>query len=276
MVLIVYTLAISIDPAMASQVEGNFIPCVKRSAVKETKNNYYIVKQGDTLWGIARNLGVDLQSLMNANGLNAQTILRIGQRVTIPGDSANYYLLKKGDTLWSIASTYGVSVSELQSSNKGKNPSRLKIGDRILVPVGTQRLAATKEESSRGLHVSRSYYAWPLLGSITSYYGWRKSGFHHGLDIAEKTNTAIKASAPGRVSFAGYKDIYGRTVVIDHANGEQTLYAHASKTLVKAGQKVERGDIIAKVGSTGRATGPHLHFEIRKGDQTFNPLKYLR
>ncbi len=278
LVLITHVLTVSIDPVMASPDEGHFVPCVKKSAVsvKETSNSFYKVRKGDTLWGISRALKVDLGLLMSANGLNARTILRIGQNIKIPGSAANYYLLKEGDTMWSIAATYGISVKQLQGLNQSKNPNRLKIGDRIIIPAGQQRLAAATQESSRGFHISRAFYAWPLLGSITSYYGWRKSGFHHGLDIAGKTNTAITASAPGKVLFAGYKAVYGRTVIVDHANGEQTLYAHASKILVKPGQEVERGETIAKVGSSGRTTGPHLHFEIRKGEQTFNPLEYLR
>lgn len=278
LVLITHVFAVSINPVMASPDEGRFVPCIKKSAVavKESSNSSYKVRKGDTLWGISRTFKVDLGLLMSANGFNAGTVLRIGQSIKIPGSGANYYLLKKGDTMWSIAEVYGISVKELQNLNQSKDPSRLKIGDRIVIPAGTQRLAAVTQETSRGLHISRSFYAWPLMGTITSYYGWRKSGFHHGLDIAEKTDTPIKAAAPGKVVFAGYKAVYGRTVMIDHANGEQTLYAHASTTLVKPGQRVERGETIAKVGSTGRTTGPHLHFEIRKGEQTFNPLEYLR
>lgn len=275
LILITHILAVSINPALAAPGEGNFIPCVIKSNVKEVNNSFYKVCKGDTLWGISQTLNVELESLMSTNGLNAGTVLKIGQSIIIPGNGANYYLLKKGDTFWSIASAYGISVKELQGLNQGKNPSKLKIGDRLIIPAGTKRIASANAESSRGFLISRMY-AWPLLGTITSYYGWRKSGFHHGLDIAGKTNTTIKAAAAGKVSFAGYKAIYGRTVIIDHANGEQTLYAHANKTMVKAGQKVERGEAIATVGSTGRTTGPHLHFEIRKGDKTFNPLEYLR
>lgn len=278
LVLITHILTVSIDPVMAFPDEGNFLPCVKKSvaAVNKSSNSFYKVREGDTLWAISRDLNVDLGLLMSANGYNGGTILKIGQNIIIPGSGTNYYLLKKGDTMWSIAAAYGISVKELQGLNQTKNPNQLKIGDRIIIPAGKQRLATITQESSRGFHIGRSFYAWPLLGTITSYYGWRKSGFHHGLDIAGKTNTPIRASAPGKVLFAGYKEVYGRTVIIDHANGEQTLYAHASKTLVKPGQKVERGETIARVGSSGRATGPHLHFEIRKGEQIFNPLEFLR
>jgi murein DD-endopeptidase MepM/ murein hydrolase activator NlpD len=114
------------------------------------------------------------------------------------------------------------------------------------------------------------------LGVITSSYGWRSSGYHHGLDIAAEAGTAIKACASGEVVFTGYKSVYGRTVIIQHRDGKQSLYAHTQKVYVKTGEEVVKGQTIATVGTTGRTTGPHLHLEIKQNGKTLNPAQYLK
>lgn len=123
---------------------------------------------------------------------------------------------------------------------------------------------------------------WPVSGGrITSYFGGRsdpfegRSKFHEGLDIAADEGKSIRASADGTVVYASYMSGYGNAVIINHGRNLSTLYGHSSRILVKEGQKVKKGDVIAKVGSTGRSTGPHLHFEIRVGGQAVDPQKYL-
>lgn len=122
---------------------------------------------------------------------------------------------------------------------------------------------------------------WPTSGRISSYFGSRSDPFnfkekrHEGIDIAADTGTNIKSAADGKVTYSEKNGNYGLCVIIDHGKGISTLYGHASKLLVKVGQKVKKGDIIAKVGSTGRSTGPHLHFEVRVNGTQVNPLDYL-
>lgn len=122
---------------------------------------------------------------------------------------------------------------------------------------------------------------WPASGRKNDGFGYRtdpftgKKTFHEGLDISASSGTPIKAAASGVVEFAGNKGGYGNCVIINHGNGLKTLYAHSSKLLVKEGQNVQKGDVIAKVGSTGRSTGPHLHFEVHVGGTPVDPLKYL-
>jgi len=122
---------------------------------------------------------------------------------------------------------------------------------------------------------------WPVRGRITDEYGYRtdpingRRKFHTGLDIAADRGTSIKAAAGGKVIMAERTYATGLTVKIDHGRGIVTLYGHVSKLLVKPGQTVEKGDVIARVGSTGRSTGPHLHFEIHIYGSTVNPLEYL-
>ena len=124
-------------------------------------------------------------------------------------------------------------------------------------------------------------FIWPTTGRISSPYGWRvhpifgDRRFHSGIDIAAPTGTPVKAAAGGRVILAGWVNGYGNTVVIDHGGGLSTLYGHASKLETSAGKMVMQGDIICKVGSTGFATGPHLHFEVRVNGVTEDPMKRL-
>jgi len=111
---------------------------------------------------------------------------------------------------------------------------------------------------------------------LTSRFGWRYRRHHDGIDLAAPHGTPIYAARAGRVVFAGWYYGYGRTVILDHGNGLQTLYGHASSLLVREGQQVERGQLIARVGCTGSCTGSHLHFEVRLRGRAVNPLGYLR
>jgi murein DD-endopeptidase MepM/ murein hydrolase activator NlpD len=122
---------------------------------------------------------------------------------------------------------------------------------------------------------------WPTKGWLTSYFGMRKSPFtgrrvmHEGLDIAANTGTPVMATADGIVSRVKYSPDYGKMVIIDHGYGYRTIFAHNSKILVKAGQRIKRGDVISKVGNTGRSTGSHLHYELRLNGVPIDPRKTL-
>jgi len=123
---------------------------------------------------------------------------------------------------------------------------------------------------------------WPVTGDITSYFGMRSSpfgggreSFHNGLDIANNVGTDITAVADGTVIMADWYGAYGRTVIIDHGHGYKTMYGHNCRLQVKKGDKVSRGQTIAQLGSTGRSTGPHLHFTIFKNDTPMDPLIFL-
>lgn len=118
-------------------------------------------------------------------------------------------------------------------------------------------------------------WSWPAYGAISSDYGWRKGEFHHGIDLAIPHGTEILAARAGKVVKAQWLDIYGLTVLLEHGNGVQSLYAHNQKILVSPGEWVEQGDCIALAGDTGRSTGPHLHFEIRLHGKTVDPKPYL-
>ena len=176
------------------------------------------------------------------------------------------YRVRSGDTLRQIARNFQVDWRNLAEKNELSNPNLLQAGQIIWIPSGA------RVPSGSG---SGSDYAWPVIGRITSHYGYRGLGFHYGLDIAAPLGTAIRAAASGIVSFAGWKSGYGYLVIIEHDLGSRSLYAHASQVLVHPGERVSTGQVIAEIGSTGRSTGPHLHFELEVRGRRVNPIPYL-
>lgn len=146
----------------------------------------------------------------------------------------------------------------------------------IKEPVAEVVALGTKE---RPKTAPAGSFSWPVTGTITSPFGRRfifgSSGFHSGIDIAKQGGSPIRAADGGTVTYTGYKGSYGNLVILDHGNGLQTYYAHCSKILVSPGTAVAKGQEIAHVGATGRATGKHLHFEIRVNGTAVNPISYL-
>lgn len=139
------------------------------------------------------------------------------------------------------------------------------------------QLADSRVDTSNYDYLESGEFIWPVPASkrVSSHFGKRGSGHHDGVDIAARRGTNIIASAGGKVSFVGRMRGYGKTVILKHPNGHHTVYAHTNKYFVKKGQSVSQGEVIAHVGSTGRSSGPHLHFEIRKNNKVRNPASYL-
>ena len=257
---------------------------------QRTKIIYYTVQTGDTASSIARQFGLTVNTILWANNLTTYGLIRPGDTLTILPYSGILYTVKSGDTLSKIASKYNVDTDKILSCNDlGAN---LKIGQKIIVP-GAKKITeptaiARSNTNYTGLSAIRDLIkapttsagaggrmTWPTLGhTITQYYSWR----HNGLDIANKVGTPIYAAEAGVVVLAakGWNGGYGNTIVIDHGGGKKTRYGHASKLFVKVGDEVEKGENIAAMGSTGRSTGPHLHFEVLIKGARYNPLNYTR
>jgi murein DD-endopeptidase MepM/ murein hydrolase activator NlpD len=155
----------------------------------------------------------------------------------------------------------------------------------LMAELDMQRQLLDNLETYRakmGTHLSDYPTIWPVSGKISSNFGWRRNPFgrggsehHNGVDIPARAGTPIKAAGGGTVTFSGWQSGYGNTVIIDHGNGITTMDAHNTRNSTKAGRRVERGDVIAFVGSTGRSTGPHLHYEVRKNGTAVNPVSFL-
>ena len=178
--------------------------------------------------------------------------------------------------------------SGLADKSKTKTSSEQIISDKLpktatpLKPIVTENIAASESLiKSKENQTSKVVLSWPLRGVVRSNFGFRKDPingkhkFHQGLDIAAKRGTPIAAAADGVVVFAGWGKKYGNNVVIEHTDGRRTRYAHADKLFVTEGETITKGQKIAAVGSTGRATGPHLHFEVIENGRNVNPLKIL-
>lgn len=174
--------------------------------------------------------------------------------------------LEAGADLRDIATRYNTTVAEIQKRNSA-NP--LRPGMTLTIQENTIR---GSQGISRG---SVTSWNWPVSGVNSSAYGWRNEDFHHGLDIATPSGSLVRAARAGKVTKTGWVGVYGLTVMIDHGNGVQTLYAHNSKVLVKVGDSVIGGERISISGNTGNSTGPHLHFEIRHNGKTVDPEYYL-
>ena len=244
-------------------------------------NTTYIVRNGDTLSDIARKYQADLGQLISLNGIKNPNVLSIGQVLQIPAIGAGdrqpvIYQVKRGDTLSGIATQYGIDMDILIKHNGIQRPDRLQIGQQLVIPVGgavpamgTTSMVATSVQSA----VS---FDWPTEGVITSKFGRRWGEFHYGLDVANDMGTPIKAAAGGVVIFADWRGTYGKAIIIQHDEVYRTLYAHNDQILVEEGQWVARGQVIAKMGSTGRSTGPHLHFEVHQNQKALDPLRFLQ
>lgn len=192
-------------------------------------------------------------------------------------DVGFYVKARQGETIKDLAQRYGVKTDELASINHVGPRKTLKSGQSIFVPaIHNAIVSQQKPKVSRELaRVNVPYIDWPVAGSVSSYYGRRFGRMHKGIDIKAGVGAGIKAAAEGKVIFAGWMRGYGRTLIMDHG-GYTTLYAHCSRLLARRGQTYRKGQLIATVGQTGNATGPHLHFEYRTAQGlALNPIPFI-
>jgi lipoprotein NlpD len=194
----------------------------------------------------------------------------------------------KAETLGAIAKKYRVTVSSLVIANRLKGPrAKLAVGQRLTIPRpgAAPLLRARRGPIEEPLPVSlvlgvpdfdeAPSFLWPVAGPVTSTFGRRSHSWHRGIDIRADAGTPIIASAPGVVIASGFEPRYGLMVKIEHDGGFVTVYAHNERNVVDAGDEVAAGQTIARVGRTGRATGDHVHFEIRYDGRVYNPLYLL-
>ena len=214
----------------------------------------HVVVEGDTLSEIAHRHGISLRALCEANGISARAVLRVGRRLAVPERQ--------------VMSVSRAARDPAARRAPGAGPRRRGPGPRARPP---RNVVLKVPDFAEG----PASFIWPVEGPVTSPFGLRRSGWHRGLDIQAEPGTPIVAAAPGTVVTSGVEDLYGRVVKIEHEDGFVTVYAHNDENLVEVGALVQGGARIATVGRTGRATTDHVHFEIRRGQEVFNPLYLL-
>ncbi len=201
-----------------------------------------------------------------------------------PGSNI-YHVVKPGENLFRIGKAYDVSFDDLAKANRLKDARQIYVGQKLLIPGAHRQLPVDTIAPLEAAPVSRTLPApaeiggdpllWPVSGTINSNYGPRGSSFHDGIDIAAPEGTPIHAIDRGEVIYSDQLRGYGNIVILRHQGGMVSVYAHNQVNLVREGQAVSRGEVIAKVGSTGRVSGPHLHLEIRQNNTAQDPLRYL-
>jgi LysM repeat protein len=233
----------------------------------------YVIRKGDSLSQIAEMFDVSVNTILWANDMKKGQKLTEGDLLFILPVSGVKHIVAKGQTLKGIANLYKVDVDVITSFNGISVGDPLVVGDELIIPEG--EISDDSTPSTPKKSNNSGVYATGKLKNILNYFInpvpelKRKSQGPHGngnrgIDLAAPTGTRILASASGQVLLArlGYNGGYGNMVIIQHPNGTKTLYAHMSKITTKTGAQVEQGEVIGNVGSTGRSTGPHLHFEV--------------
>ena len=244
----------------------------------------YITAEGDTLSSIAELTCCDAELLAAVNGRAIDEALPAGLLLTLTDAPARSRTVEPGDTLWTLAQSCGSTAQTLAELNGIAPPYLIYPGDVLLLPLGEEQACVSQDGADDVLAAAAFAAArteeqgllWPVQGVITSPFGEREEGYHWGLDIAVSNGTEVLAAAAGTVAEAGWlSDGYGWGVRLAHGKGLTTVYGHCSEVLVSAGDRVERGEIIALSGSSGNSTGPHLHFEVRTEGEPEDPLDYL-
>lgn len=190
--------------------------------------------------------------------------------------SGIYHTVQKGETLWRIARAYQIPIEEIVKVNRLPDATKLKTSQRIFIPRAVKVVESLKETTALTLSANEGFI-WPAKGRILTYFSHLKEkSLNKGVDIALQPGTAVAAARSGKVTFAHERlKGLGKIVIVDHGDGYQTVYGHLSEILVKPGDKVDQGMVIAKSGNTGRNLGASLHFEIREDHKPKNPLHYL-
>lgn len=281
--------AYQLEPELATTHGGSTLvkpelASTEAAKITRTSIRKYTVEEGDTIGEIAVMFNISVNTILWANNLSFSTYIKPGQELTILPITGVIHLIKKGDTLASIAKKYDASEAKIKEFNNIGSDELLVVGETIMAPGG--RIIYTARPRDYTAYVTAPAYSTPTVATggkmywpstcrrITQYFrGWR----HTGIDIAcgwSKPVRAAEAGVVSRVQYARYG--YGYNVTIDHGGGKKTLYAHLGRIEVKVGDEISKAQVIALEGSTGRSTGPHLHFEVIISGSKINPLNYVR
>jgi len=265
----------------------------------------YRAKNGDNLWSIAKENNLDFFTILSINHLKSSNDITVGQKLKIPNQCGIIHTVRRGETLEDIALAYNVNLRKIIRANQILDPSQIKYKTELFIPDAKVTVAFTRElleksgvikivsnnndneDDDRGkagrVSTIRTQLALPCTQSkITSGFGYRRDpftghrAFHAGSDYSPGYGSNVYAAMDGVVTYAGWMGGYGKLVVVTHNNGYSTRYGHLSRINVKVGSHVNQGQRIGSVGNTGRSTGPHLHFEVRKDDKPLNARKIVK
>lgn len=233
----------------------------------------YIVKSGDTISGIAQKNSLDMGTLIAVNGLTNAKKLQAGAELKIPNMDGLPYSVRKGDSLNRIAGAWGIPVEAILDAND--------LSTAAIMPGSVLFLPGAKMDGDELKLALGDLFRYPVKGRLTSGYGWRDDPFtgarrfHAAIDLAAALGTPVRAAMDGRVSTTGTNAVYGKYVILSHAGGYQTMYAHLDEFRTVKGKKVAQGDRIGDMGSTGLSTGSHVHFAVYRNGRAINPLTVL-
>ena len=245
------------------------------------------VYEGDSLYSISKREGVSIKSIIKANKLEPPFTLYKGDRLIIA--KPKVHIVKKGHTLYDIANCYEVSISDIMKINQLKNNDKIYLGDKLFIPLydntnqtncnNITKVTINKEvnKTTEKKKNNNYSYMWPVKGKIISKFGLLAKGLRNdGINISADIGNPVLAIESGKIVYAGNEiQAFGNLILIKHHNNKTSAYAHLDKINVKKGESVNKGQIIALVGNSGKVSIPQLHFEIRDKDGPLDPLKYL-
>lgn len=235
---------------------------------------FYVMKKGETIEAVCKRYGVSINKVRQVNPEVNVAGLRTDDEIFLPGARPEGLIEHHDD----------VKVAEARKSlSSPAKKTAAKEKPALKAEMKAERVERIEKPAKGEVAVRKSGrgFRWPIMGRINSPFGWRqhpitrRRDFHTGIDIKAARNDPIKAAGSGKVVYSGWMGGYGKTLVIEHPNGQSTLYAHCSTLLAGKGANVSQSQTVAKIGTTGRSTGPHLHFEVRNGNSPVNPIKYL-
>lgn len=244
----------------------------------------YTIAEDDTVASIAATFGISENTVLWANNLSSRDVLKVGDHLTILSTTGVLHTVQSGDTVLAIAQAYNVKGKNIAEYNGLEDSSKLSIGQKLIIPDGYISPRTTPQIVSGDTRLARDAtdgptpapkesagfgWVWPTTTRhIAQYMRWG----HTGIDIDNRSRPPVYATQAGTVEFAGWLGGYGNLMIINHGNGMTSHYAHLDKFYASKGQSVSAGAAIAQMGSTGRSTGSHLHFEVRRGGRPIDPM----
>lgn len=271
-------------------------PRLQWSPASSKAPSRYRVRAGDTVYGLARQYGLNAQTIIQANALSRPYHLRQGQVLALAPQKASKarvvrataqtaqprkpnqrtYTVRSGQGLYAIARANGVPAQQIIKANNLRKPYKLRKGQVLKIPNAGRTVMAGKTPRISP-DAGSATFIWPVKGDVVSGYGVTPDGLRNdGINIAAREGRPVFASAGGEVIYAGDRlRAFGNLILVRHSSGMVSTYAHLGSLMVQEGDRVQQGEQIATVGQTGLVSAPQLHFELRRNSAAIDPMRYL-